>query len=156
MARQPPRDDPQRLRVYNMEASIGYSDVNAYSIAAARSWVRWACTKYGVKPPKVSKAPKGATMSYCKAKGDKVWIALIPAHQNTLSALHESAHAICERLYGAAYWDNLQSHGPEWLGIYFWLVKRAGLLPMEALVAMAKKHKLQYKNLPPSRFRKRS
>jgi hypothetical protein len=77
-------------------------------------------------------------------------INLQPIHWNISTALHESAHAI---LTAATenYWED---HGPEWLGVYLWLLVRAAQWPTVALKASAKAAGLPWSPISPTKFRR--
>lgn len=65
---------------------------------------------------------------------DEHKIVFVPRHMNTLVVLHEMAHAITDYILGG----NLEPHGPQWLGVYMWLMDRFHIAPTIALTASAK------------------
>lgn len=81
-------------------------------------------------------------------------ISLNPIHRNVATVLHEVAHAIQSYILGDVHED----HGPEWLGIFMWLLVKAGVASEEAIILTAQHHKLCWRTtayIGPKSIRKR-
>ena len=63
-------------------------------------------------------------------------IRLLPCHRNLLVLLHELAHVLTRRWYGG---KRIQSHGPEFVGVYAYLLIRFGEVKRDAIVRHAAK-----------------
>lgn len=77
------------------------------------------------------------------------YISLRLDHKNPAVVLHETAHYICGKVH--SWW--IQDHGPTFQGIYFWLLARAELAPVEALKASARHHGLKWRETAPPQLR---
>jgi hypothetical protein len=116
--------DPQCGRVYGWEESWSDWNRRTLSISGVREVVRKACRLYGLKPPAVKQHHHRQT-TYSRF----YFISFRPDHNNPAIALHESAHYICDSIFG----DDLADHCPEWLGIYLWLLEEFEVAPRLAL-----------------------
>lgn len=126
--------------------------------SAARKAIAAASRKYRIPVPEVLFASRN------KRRGKDLpsqyeplrhRIILRPRHLNGAIVLHETAHAITDYLLG---WD-LQSHGPEWLGVYMVLLEDFGISTREAIHASADKAGLEYRtraHVAPLLIRKRN
>lgn len=143
--------DPQREKVYAWEDTWGCAMGKTLSLAGARTWVRWACGKYGIKPPPVRGHYRfhGGTSFYDPETNS---IEFRKRHMNIWVALHEAAHAICDTLL-----DIDEAHSQQWLGIFMALLEKAKVAPRVALRASADSFSLRYtaaSRIGPRRIRK--
>jgi hypothetical protein len=146
------RPDPWSTAVYAFEDEWPSFGRGSLSLQQCRALVRAACDAYNLKAPPV-RQHEGRAMSYLSvddADVSKWFISFRLDHKNTAIVLHESAHYIVDRTYGAH--GTQQDHGPTWQGVYFYLLARAELAPVEALSASARKHGLRWREIPPSRL----
>jgi hypothetical protein len=142
------RDERYTKRVYAWEG--GWADWcrRTMNLKQCREVVRWACEKYGVKPPRVT---RHAGTAYSFSQGSL--ISFQADQQNAAIALHEAAHYICDLLVGAK-----EEHSREWLGIYLWLLEGWRIAPRCALIASARARRLRWAapwRMAPSRIGKR-
>jgi len=116
------RADSQRTRVYAWEWASEQLNDTPLSRTSCERIVRYACALYGVPTPSVQvcESTHGRKSYYDELRNH---IKLVYKHRTPLACLHEAAHAITSRYYGNA----VQDHGPEWLGIYCWLILHMGL-----------------------------
>jgi hypothetical protein len=135
--------DKQQKRVYKWESTWGVWN-GPSSKDGCRYWLEWACTQYGVEIPKLVFAKNNRGWSYYQE--DKDTIRLVKDHQNFSVVFHESAHAIASFYYPRA----IEDHGPEWLGIFLWLLRESKAVPEVALKASAKEFGLKWKALDAS------
>jgi hypothetical protein len=128
--------DTQRARVYAWEGQ--WSDWNACNLTLkeARDVVHWACKKYGVRPARVK---QHSDRAYSFSQDGLISFRL--DHKNTAIALHEAAHHIADVIFEESRIDD---HGPEWLGIYLWLLEGARVAPRIALHSSALAKKLRW------------
>jgi hypothetical protein len=128
--------DTQRDPVYAWEGQWRDFNRTTMSLKKVRGIVSEACGKYGVPPPKVVQH-FGKALSF--SQGDVIsfnW-----DQKNAAIALHESAHRICDFVYG----DDMEHHCPEWMSIYLWLLLDHRLAPKQALLMSAKWHGIKWK-----------
>lgn len=112
-----------------MEKSFFDWNRETLTLPLVRVFVHAACRDYGLKPPAVRQHnTQGATYSRFPDH-----ISFQPRHKNPAIALHEVAHYICDSIFG----DEPEDHGPEWLGIYLWLLEKFKVVPRIALHAEA-------------------
>ena len=137
--------DPSRKAVYDWEDSWPDWETRSLSLRQCRSLVALACKAYGVDmvPVRAHKRGMAYSVTYTPPHGSH--ISFVPKHQNKPIALHEAAHHIASRLYGAL----IQDHGPEWQGVYFFLLARADIAPRVALQASVAPFGLQWHETPP-------
>lgn len=132
--------DRQKTRVYRWERMWADWNVKSLNAPQIRKYTDWVCHLYGLEP-----------LALLLAKNDRGWswyrdetrtIRLLKTHQNTAVCLHELAHAVIAEYFPAA-----EDHGPEWLGVYLWLLREANLAPDSALHASLKEQGLRWKPL---------
>lgn len=110
--------DPQASRAYAWEwaceAGHGRSQLAA---GTCKSIIKWACHLYGVHSPEVqvSDSPKAQASKYLP-DDDRIFLA--SRHRTPFLCLHEASHAIVHKYYG----ETVHDHGPEWLGVYCYLI----------------------------------
>lgn len=136
--------DSQKLRVYALESQFLDWNRQTCRLKDARAAVHWACEKYGITPPRVT---QHAGNAYSFSQGAPANIISFRKDQiNPAVALHEAAHFICGQIFGE--WPtaprDIQDHGPEFLGCYFWLLEGYRVLPRSALHSAAKAKKLRW------------
>lgn len=111
------RSDPQLKRLYRWEENNGW-DESTISFRKAKALIILACKVYKVEPPKVllhttralpHSFPEENFISLQRDKYLKVPI-----------SLHEAAHHIVYKLYGA----RPQDHGPTFMGVYLKLLTK--------------------------------
>jgi len=147
-------DDPQCKRVYKFEDTWQRFGEQSLNRPHFRLAVRAACDYYGVPWPTVTFLPWSALGdgAWYDPNTHKIYLRK-QRYCNMAVALHEAAHAIDTYLFG----DKNETHGPVWLGIYFWLLVKMGEAPFAALAATAKRHRLKYRGLrasSPQRLRR--
>ena len=143
------RPDPWQTAVYAFEDDWPTFGAGSLTLQECRGIVAAACGAYDLTPPAVHQH-EGRALSYLLSHDStmKGWkISLRLAHKNPAIVLHETAHFIVDRIFGAR--GPQQDHGPTWQGVYFWLLARAELAPVEALRASARKHGLRWRELGP-------
>ncbi len=140
--------DPQKEAVYDWEGEYRDWNRKTLSLSDVRAFVHTACAYYGV-PPLPVRHHTGRAYAFSSDGGDsgKPYISVPDWCMNPAVALHEAAHYITDTLFG----NELQAHGPTWLGVYLWLLERAAVAPRSALRASMRKYKLKAKKMPPWR-----
>lgn len=118
------------------------------SLYGPRHWVRWACRKYGTKPPAVHPLPAKGELTYYGSLTHTIH--LQPQHWNISTVLHEAAHCILFRKTG----ERFEDHGKEWLGVYTWLLIQSKHWPTIALSSSAKAAGLPWHPLSPTALKK--
>lgn len=137
--------DWQRDEVYQWEWKWRSWGVSTHQLNGLKTWIVWACKRYGVPGPKIKKhsAKKDATSWYDNKKN---LISLSTNHLNIAVALHEAAHYIAYKHFGD------MSHGKHWLGIYLHLLESARIAPRAALLGSVNAEGLIYSsNLTPKK-----
>lgn len=143
--------DPQREPLYAWEDEWWGWNRNTTTLAICRRYIETACAHYGIKPPRVRQHHQ-VSLSYSipaesvislQAKGSSPG----KGGLNPATALHEAAHHVVFWIWGA----RPQDHGPTFLGVYMWLLERAGIAPGEALRASARARRLRWRLMPPTR-----
>lgn len=125
-------------------------------IGNARSWVRWACRRYGIPYPVVIRLADKEKTSWSiptYGRDGKVVahrIELHPKHNNFAIALHEAAHVIDDYINDPM----APSHNKTWLGIYIDLLVASGVYPKAAIIASAKAAGLKW--ITPRRKKKKA
>lgn len=146
--------DPQQQRVYAWETDFADWNRETLTLQECRAVVAWACSKYGVKTPTVGQHT-GKNWSYAIERGGRVYVSFMHEQKNPAVALHEAAHVIADAIFGTT----AQAHGPEWLGIYLWLLEGYRLVPRSALWASARAKRLRWTatwTMSPKRLRRRN
>lgn len=142
--------DPQRERLYAFEDRWPWAWQNNCTLAQCREAIRSACEHYEVPPPTVIQH-KRRSLSWCDQVNRRISLQAVGPNnrggKNIATALHEAAHQIVYDLCP----DNTQDHGPVFCGIYFLLLWEAGW-PIEAIRAVARKHRVRWVLRPPSWF----
>lgn len=147
--------DPQKDRLYCWEDSWWGWDRNLISLKDCRAAIQTACAYYGVQPPTVTQhhvrdisfslpAKRIISMQAVGKEG------FTPPRggKNLPVSLHEAAHQII--------WDKFKNratdHGPSFLGVYLWLLEKAGVATGDALQASARGYGLKWRHMAPMRF----
>jgi hypothetical protein len=118
--------------------------------AHARRWIAWACDKWGVPMPVVTRLGANAKTSWSMGSpeiGHRIELA--PHHNNFAVALHEAAHVIDDYVG-----DDDASHNPRWLGIYLWLLEHSDIYPKGTVTASAKAAGLKWLKVSPTRYKR--
>lgn len=140
--------DEQQKAVYAWED--GWKDWNRPSMSkrGLRVMMRAAERSYRVRPTWLTfpKRNRGAHSKKLTSYYDPNThaIHLRPRHRNPATALHEAAHSIHDSIFGHRARQDLQPHGPLWLGIYMTLLIKAKIAPRSALIASAKEKGLKW------------
>jgi hypothetical protein len=134
--------EKQARKIVNWESEWLLWTREYLGLNSCRALVKWACDLYDVKYPKVSQHHKP---HYSLAIPKKNLISMWVEQRNHAIVLHEAAHHILHELHGNDFHD----HGPEWLGIYMYLLEQAKLAPKIALTSSALEHGLVWKEMPP-------
>lgn len=139
--------DPWQTKLYDFEGDWPAFNKGSLTLAECRKLHAEACEAYNVKPIPVHQH-QGRKMSYQYTdpwNPGATYISLRLDHKNPAVVLHETAHHICTQLF--SWW--LQDHGPTFQGVYFWLLARAEIAPIEALRASARQHGLRWRERLP-------
>lgn len=128
-------DDPQKALLYAWEDSFWGWNYNLVKLGKCREVIRFAANMYGIKPPSV-RSHRKVSMSWSIPQSREISLqskGSIPGKGglNYPTALHEVTHQIIWDYYGTT----VQDHGPEFVGVYMWLLSQAGIVPYEALTA---------------------
>lgn len=142
-------DDPQKARLYAWEDSFWGWNYNLVKLGKCREVIRFAANLYGIKPPSVRSHHK-ISMSWSIPQSREISLqskGSIPGKGglNYPTALHEVTHQIIWDYYGKA----VQDHGPEFVGVYLWLLAQAGIVPYEALTESLDQAGIRYGIFPP-------
>lgn len=142
--------DLQKEKLYEWEASFRDWDRPTSKMADVKYWVRWACRKYHVTPPRIKAIARDGYSIY-DPNIALIWFTR--CNRNPAIALHEAAHHIMWRLTH----DRYQDHGREFLGVYLWLLIEAKVAPASALYPSARTASLRFLSAEaasPLRFRR--
>lgn len=143
-------DDPQKARLYAWEDSFWGWNYNLVKLSKCREVIRFAANLYGVAPPSVRSHHK-VSMSWSIPQSREISLqskGSVPGKGglNYPTALHEVTHQIIWDYYGAS----VQDHGPEFVGVYMWLLAQAGIVPYDALAESLEHENIDSLWLPPS------
>lgn len=141
------RPDPWAKKIYAWEGSWVEWNEERLTLPQCRTIVRLACDAYKLPPPSVRQYKGNTAFSYCHPDGS--YIAFVPQHKNKAICVHEAAHYIHDRSFGAR---SEPDHGARWQGIYFWLLTKVDVAPTVALKASAKARGIRWHVLPPKRI----
>ena len=146
------KPDPWQTAVYRFEEDWPSFNRQSLTLQQCRTTIKAACLAYGLTPPPV-RQHRGRAMTRLECDDEtppsEWYISFRPDHKNTAIALHEAAHYIVDCIHGAR---GTQDHGPTWQGVYFFLLARADIEPLDALKADARKHGLRWHEIPPSKL----
>lgn len=115
-------------------------NVGSLTLREVRDVVRWACSKYGIRAPKVVQHAD-RHYSYSKGEPDNL-ISFRLDQRNPAVALHEAAHFISGAIFGEK--TDMADHAPEWMGIYLWLLEGYRIAPRIALHASARARRIRW------------
>lgn len=143
--------DPQKDQLYVWEDSWWGWNRNLLTLKYCRAAIETACAYYDVQPPKVTQHHV-RSLSYSIPVSRVISLqAVAPDGKGGLNlptALHEATHQII--------WDKFKNratdHGPSFLGVYLWLLEKAGVATGEALSASARSFNLKWRHMHPARF----
>lgn len=135
--------DRQKRAVYEWEDLFRSFGERGASRADIASLIRRACRRYGVEPPMVrfvskAKSPSLTVTTYYDSSDHSISMGYRSC--NYAIACHESAHAIIDDRY-----EDVEDHGPEFLGVYFDLLAWSKVAPRTALEASARALGLRWK-----------
>lgn len=142
----------QRDAVYQFEDDWPAWNRNQLTLAQCRTLIRSACEHYRVPHPRVRQHKVRAMSWYMPAKRLISLQAVGPDNKggkNSATALHEAAHHIGFRLYGA----RIDDHGPTFVGIYLHLLVKACVAPRPALEAQLRYRRVKWIEKAPARPR---
>jgi hypothetical protein len=130
--------DTQRNSVYKWEDGWKPWRHDGLTLRQCQKWADWACNKYRVSRVVVKKN-KGKKWSAYNAG----YVFLGKTHRNFGTMMHEVAHHIVEKrlLKGRKM---IEAHGPEWLGIFLWLVVESKWAPATAVYGSAQAAGLEF------------
>lgn len=134
--------DPWQAKLYDFEGDWPGFNTGSLTLEECRKISAAACEAYNVSTIPIHQH-EGRAMSFQysdPAIPGSEFISLRLDHKNAAVVLHETAHHIATKLH--SWW--MQDHGPTFQGIYFWLLARAEIAPVEALRASARKHGLRW------------
>lgn len=154
-ARRSPRvgiADTQAKRVYKWQWEwVEFNSNRGLTKNDVREWLEWACKKLKMAPPsrlKIRLLSKKKGHSYFNP--DTYELGFIPVHRNVPTVLHEIAHYISFRIYGKTVAD----HGPEYMGIFLYLLESSSQWPLGIVYQSARKAGLEIDGAQPRRLRK--
>jgi hypothetical protein len=138
-------EDPQKTKLYAWEDSFWGWNFNLVKLSKCREVIRFAAHLYGIKPPSVRSHHK-VSMSWSIPQSREISLQskgsnAVKGGLNYPTALHEVTHQIIWDYYGAS----VQDHGPEFVGVYIWLLAQAGIAPYEALTASLRQAGIEFK-----------
>jgi hypothetical protein len=146
--------DRQQKRAYAWEGTFRSFCERTTTRREVRRIIKAACRLYRIPPPVVQfrSMAGGAKMRLSSDYDPSVHtITMGFTDCNHAIACHETAHAITDELY-----ENVEDHGPEWLGIYLYLLEWCGVAPRTALRTSAKAAGLKWRNTMPAMARKKA
>jgi hypothetical protein len=158
--------DPQKDALYHWESKWKDWNRKTDSLHTCRQYVHTACAYYDIPPPSV-KSHGGRAYSWYQADENYAHTTTVRAagktksaisfnrHRglNVVTALHEAAHAIASVLLP---WE-MADHDPRFVGIYLWLLVKAGVAPRIALEASLTAAKISWdKKTTPRHLKKKS
>jgi hypothetical protein len=134
--------DPQQKRVYRWEDSFRSFIERTTTRHELKGLIRKACRLYGIPTPVIKFRTKYERCGYITSEYDPETHKIVLGWNDTnhAIALHETAHAIADTLYGPF----LCPHGDKWLGIYLRLLEWAKIAPRSALHASAREKGLKW------------
>lgn len=143
--------DPQKDKLYSWEDEWWGWNLNLCSLAVCRRYVETACAYYRIAPPRVRRHME-CSLSFSIPAESVISLQGVGSKPgkgglNPATALHEAAHHIVYWTFG----ESVQDHGPTFLGVYLWLLAKAGIAPGEALEASARARGLHWRLMPPTR-----
>jgi len=127
------KHDPQQKAVYNWQWEWMHWNSKELSKKDVYRWVKWAYKKkFHFKfMPEIVHLADGGSSSYHPEKNQ---LKFIHSHRNIAVVLHETAHLIISRLFG----HTVEDHGPEFMGIWIYLLEKAKLAPRGTIYDSAK------------------
>jgi hypothetical protein len=136
-----PRDRQQK-RVYAFESEWPTWNRKTLTQDECRKVIEAACALYRIPMPAIRFLTGKLGHTYYDPNDHT--INLRPRHMNAAVCLHETAHAVHSYICG----DEVHEiHGPEWLAVYLWLLRKAEIASETALTASATAYGLTFKNL---------
>lgn len=121
--------DSQKQKVYDWEDSFWGWDRNLVTLKKCREVIRFAAGLYGIEPPSVRSHHK-VEISYSIPQSREISLQSKGSQPgrgglNYPTALHEVTHQIIWDYYG----NTVEDHGPQFAGVYSWLLQKAGIAP---------------------------
>lgn len=144
--------DKQVRRVYKWEDEWLHMRFASGHHRSLKRLATDAAKMYRVKPVKMvfarnQKNKKGerlpSGLRYLTESGKLIDIVIRPEHANPAIVLHEVAHSIVHQVFGYPN-EAIEHHGPEWLGVYMYLLASVEFAPYKALEVTAKEHGLKW------------
>lgn len=136
-----PRSDPQRERVYKMEAdTIGGCAWNALPPKLIRQMIKALSVHYGTGPLHVR---------FKKLKHAGEWNEPNELVFSTYKGVKTSANIICHEFAHFLHWTlasgaGHQGHGPEFMACYLSVLDTARLIPMAAMKTVCDRFRVKY------------
>lgn len=125
--------DSQKQAVYDWEDSFWGWDRNLVQLKKCREVIRFAANLYGIEAPSV-RSHRKVEISYSIPQSREISLQSKGSQPgkgglNYPTALHEVSHQIIWDYYG----NTVEDHGPQFVGVYTWLLAKAGIVPGGAL-----------------------
>lgn len=139
------KSDPQRDRVYAMEASVlsGHY-AHRTTLKALRRTAKLLAKRFEIPVPTIAVRRLGESRKWTETgiyDPNISSIQLHPDHTNLINLAHEFAHHIVEHKHPK--FKHL--HGPIWLGYYITLLDVLRLVPQAGMTAACRNRRLKYK-----------
>jgi hypothetical protein len=131
--------DSQVKRVYAWEKEWPTWNKATISEEECVKIIQDACAAYGVPCPHIKFPRRLLGESYFDPNDQT--LLLRKRHRNVAICLHEAAHAIHDYICGDAPHE---IHGPEFVAIYLYLLNRAEVASMTALIESAKAYNVAF------------
>lgn len=143
--------DTQAKKVYKWQWQwVEFNRDNRLSKKDIRGWLAWACKKLRMRPVRMKIKLLGKKAKYSYFDPDQYELGFIPTHRNVPTVLHEIAHYIAFRLYG----KTVASHGPEFMGIFLYLLELSGQWPLGVVYGSARKAGLEIDGAQPRKLKR--
>jgi hypothetical protein len=135
--------DRQQKRVYKWEGEWGRPwNRKTLTQDQCREVIAAACEWYSIPMPTLRFLVGRRGWTFYDPNDHS--INLRQRHMNVAVCLHETAHAIHSHVTGD---EDHEIHGPEWLAIYLWLLRRAEVASETALTKSVEAYGLSYGDL---------
>ncbi len=136
-----PKSDKQRDNVYYLEAEInGWWAMCSSTTKDLEGLLMMVCRYYKVDVPRfrVVRDKKIGDAGWHDPERDEIVLNRSQEGANAMVLCHEAAHYLVDYFY-----EDRESHGPEFVAIYMHLLDRYQLLPHECFRLLARKHKVR-------------
>lgn len=135
--KKPLPDDPQKWIVYRMEKElVGWAVYAHVDLEDLQRIADYMCRKAGVKRCGVVLENKGKQRIYGWTMDYTIHLNQDYHGDNTAVLVHELAHYVNHQLNG----EDLAVHGPEFVGVYGWVLDTLNLFPYLQYVALCEQY----------------